>query len=75
MRVNAAKTAMLCVSNALSFQAEAYIEDNEGITIFSDGTGRIKVLGFHFGKRPSVHEHIKVLRSRFLQRSWVLLHL
>ena len=33
------------------------------------------VLGFHFSTSPNVAHHINVLRRRFRQKYWVLLHL
>ena len=50
MRVNESKTAMICISGAQSYAAEAYIEDASGKRI---ATGdKMKVLGFHLSSRP-----------------------
>ena len=72
MKVNNQKTSLLCVSDAQSFVAEAYIMD--GQTRIPSGTGA-KLLGFHFSQRPTVTCHLGVLRRRFRSRYWVLRHL
>ena len=58
MRVNIGKTAMLCVSDVVSFKADGYIEGEDGAIITSENTDSIKILGFHFGRRPNISEHI-----------------
>ena len=75
MVVNAGKTGMLCVSDSLSFRAEGHIFDDEGVEISSDGTVGLKILGFHFGKRPTVDAHVESLRRRFYSHWWILYHL
>ena len=75
MKVNTAKTNMLCVSDAQTFKADGFIEDEEGGRITSVDTDSIKVLGFHFGRRPTAHAHMKSLRKRFYERWWSLYHL
>ena len=35
----------------------------------------MKMLGFHFGPKPSVNYHIEALKRRFRQRTWILNHL
>ena len=66
MKINPGKTSVLCVSDALSFGLEAYIEDIEGLRI--DSGDVMKLLGFHFSGRPTVHKHLEVLRHRFRAR-------
>ena len=75
MVVNSGKTNMLCISDALSFRAEGHIYGADGARVGSDGTERIKILGFHFGKRPTVEAHVEALRRRFFSQWWVLYHL
>ena len=53
--------------------SESYILDSEGNEIRL-GNG-IKMLGFHLGPRPTVSVHIKSLRKRFRQGTWILTHL
>ena len=73
MKVNALKTQMLCVSDALGSTSEAFIVDSAGNEIRSGGG--IKMLGFHLGQRPTVSVHVEALRRRFRQRAWILNHL
>ena len=73
MKVNAAKTNLVAVSDALSFKAESYIEDVDG-TVLRTGGG-MKVLGFHLSDRPTVGSHIEALNKRLRARLWVLRHL
>ena len=73
MRVNTAKTQLLVVSDALSFEPRAHISDCNGKTITSGTT--MKILGFHMNGRPTVAAHVKALRKRFRQKYWVLFNL
>ena len=73
MRVNTSKTAMTCISDAMSYKAEAYIEDADGGQIRSGPT--MKVLGFHFSDRPTMHAHVQALQKRFRRQYWTLYHL
>ena len=63
MKVNSSKTSMICISDAMSYQAEAFIKDWEGNRIESGDL--LKILGFHFSDRPTVHAHVKALQKRF----------
>ena len=73
MKVNAAKTAMVCVSGAQSYEAHSYIKDSEGTEICSGGS--MKVLGFHLSSRPTVHAHVNALCKRMRRQYWVLYNL
>ena len=53
MRVNTSKTAMVAISDAMSYKAGAYIMDSNLNTIQSRPT--MKVLGFHFSSKPTMH--------------------
>ena len=75
MVVNSSKTNMLCVSDSMSFRAEGHIFSEGGEMITSDETERIKILGFHIGKKPNVDEHVESLRRRFYSHWWILYHL
>ena len=75
MKVNTNKTGMLCISDALTFRADAYLEDEDGQEVTSEGTESIKILGFHFNRRPTVHAHVASLKKRFYERWWSLYHL
>ena len=56
MKVNSAKTAMLCVSDSLAAQSESFIVGGDGEEVWL-GEG-MKMLGFHFGQRPTVAAHV-----------------
>ena len=50
-----------------------FIEDSDGLRLVSETS--MKMLGFHFGPRPSVAYHVDVLQKRFRRRAWILIHL
>ena len=73
MRVNAAKTNMICVSDTFNFEASAFILDRDGVRV--ESTSKMKVLGWHFSSRPTPTAYIEVLKRRFRERYWTLRHL
>ena len=73
MRVNTSKTTMICINDAMSYKAEAYVEDSEGGRIQSGPS--MKILGFHFYNRPTMHAHVQALQKRFRRQYWTLYHL
>ena len=73
MKVNAGKTNVLCISDALSYTPLTYIVDSEGERI--EGKDCLKVLGFHFSDRPTVQLHVDETIKRVRQRSWFLRNL
>ena len=75
MKVNTAKTKMLCVSDAHSFLAESYFMDADGKEISSSRETSIKILGFHLSSKPGVGMHVWVIRKKFRMHFWLLLRL
>ena len=73
MVVNEDKTKIICISDAMNYVPRTYIEDNNGLHIYSSTSMRI--LGFDFSNRPTVHLHVQSIKSRFRRRYWVLYHL
>ena len=73
MVVNSKKTGLLCVSDSLSYKAEAYILDGDGDRI--DSVDSLKVLGFTFSAKPSVGSHVESVVKRMRQQTWALRHL
>ena len=73
MVVNSKKTGLLCVSDSLSYKAEAYILDGDGDRI--DSVDSLKVLGFTFSAKPSVGKHVESVVKRMRQPTWALRHL
>ena len=73
MVVNASKTGLLCVSDALNYRPQAFIMDCQDNVICS-GTS-LKILGFWFSDRPNVDLHVSKLITQLRRRQWVLNHL
>ena len=62
MKVNTAKTAMICISDSLNFKTNTYIEDKDGNRIESGE--KLKMLGWHFSSKTTVEAHIEVLKRQ-----------
>ena len=76
MRVNTLKMKLLCISNPSTYQAAAFIEDEDSSVLRSGKPpGRLKLLGFTFGNRPTVRPHIMTIQKKFRQRFWTLYNL
>ena len=73
MKVNTAKTGMLCISDAISFKAAAHIRTMDGQVVESGED--MKVLGFYFGSRPNCSRHVQAIRRSFRGKYWLLIHL
>ena len=73
MVVNAAKTAMICVSGATDFQADAFILDDDQRRIGC--TNSIKELGIRFSNRLDMEDHVKYIAKAMRSRYWTLRNL
>ena len=73
MKVNSSKTMMLCISEAKTYEAAAFIEDTEGKRIDSSDT--LKVLGVHFLRKPDMSAQVESICQKFRSRVWILRHL
>ena len=71
MKVNTSKTNLLVIPDALTYDAEAFIEDADGEALWSGGG--MKVLGFVFSGKPTAAAHVEALRKKFRKRYWILL--
>lgn len=71
MVVNAKKTQMLCVSTSQD-DVKSYI-NVDGKRILSSDT--LKIVGFTFGSRPTVHSHVNAMLGKLRRRLWMLTHL
>ena len=71
MRVNAAKTQMICI-NASSDDVRSYMNLNGKRVLSGDN---LKILGFTFGRRPTVHAHVNALLTRLRRRLWLISNL
>ena len=59
MKVNTSKTVMMCVSDALGHEADAYLLDKDSERISCQRT--MKILGMCFSNRPTMPEHVEWL--------------
>ena len=73
MKVNTQKTNLLCISDSQNHSTAAFILDAAGSRI--ESCPSMKMLGFHFSSRPNMDAHVAVLKRRFRERYWVLVHL
>ena len=73
MVVNTDKTAMVCVSDAASYTADAHIYDDEENRIGFQET--IKALGMVFSNRPDMSAQVKSIQRKFRSRLWMLRNL
>ena len=73
MKVNGAKTTMLCVSGAQSYEARSHIRERDGDELRSGQS--MKALGYHLSSKPGAHAHVKALEKRMIRQYWVLYHL
>ena len=73
MKVNSAKTMVLCISDSRTYKASAFIEDEDGLEIGS--VDKIKILGLNFSSRPDMSEQVDAICKKFRARIWTLRHL
>ena len=69
----AGKKGMVVISDTLYYTPHAFIHDHEGNCIKDGET--MKVLGFTFSSKPTMHAHIKTVLKRMRQKYWSLWHL
>ena len=70
MVVNADKTNLLCISDALTYKPVTYIHDNDGNTVNCGES--LKVLGFTFSSKPTVDLHVTEVVRKMRRRKWLL---
>ena len=74
MRVNSSKTQLLCISPSINYEISSYFRpSDDSEEIVSQDT--LKVLGFAFGRKPTVECHVKLIQSKFAARYWMIFHL
>ena len=73
MVVNGKKTSMICVSDSLSYQADAFLLDDDQNRIGCQD--RLKALGMYFSNKPNMDEQVKSIVKRFRARYWTLRNL
>ena len=72
MAMNKAKTQILCITTAINYQVRSAIKIGDEVRKSQD---TLKILGFTFGRRPTMHAHIETIRRKYAARSWSLIHL
>ena len=73
MVVNADKTNILCISDALNYTPKTFIVDADGNEIHSRPA--MKILGFNFSEKPTVAVHAEETIKKIRQKIWSLRHL
>ena len=73
MKVNNSKTNIICITDSLSHERKTFIVDESGERI--ESCDEMKILGFNFSKKPTVHAQVKSIIKKFRQRYWSLRHL
>ena len=64
MKVNSDKTSMICVSDALDYEADAFINNSDGDRIGCQNS--TKALGIMLSSRPVMDDHCKKIQRTFL---------
>ena len=73
MVVNAAKTAMVCISGATDYKADAFILDSDQNRVGC--TSSIKALGIRFSNRLDMEDHVQYMVKAMRSRYWTLRNL
>ena len=73
MVVNSQKTAMMCISGATDFVADAYILDEDLNRIGC--SQKIKALGLRFSNRLDMEDHVQYIIKSMRSRYWTLRNL
>ena len=73
MKVNQAKTQLMCVSAAINSKVSSYVRGHDGANI--DSTDNMTLLGFKFSSKPTVDAHISLIVHKFNIRVWLIRHL
>jgi len=73
MSLNATKTVLMPFSDSRVFDEKFVLKDVNGDHIEEKAT--VKILGFTFGKRPTVQYHVEEIRKKCYKRIWMLRHL
>ena len=73
MRVNAAKTQSMLISETKSYIPRAFFRDTHGTQINTIQT--MKILGFHFSSDADMSAQVASIKKKFRGRTWILRHL
>ena len=73
MLVNALKTNLICISDSLNYLPVTYFNDDDNNVINS--VDNMKLLGFNFSNRPTVHAQVEATCKKLRRKYWSLRHL
>ena len=73
MVVNSGKTQILVISDALNYTPVSFIVDKDQVKLNS--SDKIKILGFEFGNKPTMQQHVESVILRLRRKVWMLRHL
>ena len=73
MKINSSKTQLLCINVARDYDLQAYIRPSRREEI--QASGKIKILGFVFGPRPTTAYNTAHICRKFYSKLWTLRHL
>ena len=73
LKINCKKTQMVCISSKNDVSQNTYIDTSDRARITSQNS--LKILGFHFGSRPTVDAHVTALKQKYRRRAWIMRHL
>ena len=68
MKVNSAKTLLMCISDSRTYGAAAFIEDTQGVRV--DSISSMEILGVH-----NVSAQVASICKKMRSRTWMLHHL
>lgn len=69
MKVNSAKTLLMCISDSKTYTAGAFFEDEDGVRV--DSTDNMKILGVHFSSRPDVSAQVEAVCKKVRSMIWI----
>ena len=72
MKVNPSKTQILCISTSTNAKATSYIRHQNSRI---ESGQELKILGFNFDRRPTVHCHVEKMITKARGRLWSMRHL
>ena len=73
MKVNSGKTGMICISDALAYEADAFMLDADNNRIGCQKS--IKALGMCFSNRPDMGAQVESIKKKIQSRYWMLRNL
>lgn len=73
MKINTKKTQLLVIGPSNGYAHSAALRVGEGDEILS--VDKLKLLGFTFGSKPGVGDHVEAVKDRFMRKIWMLYRL